>query len=239
MAAYATLTQCIETVPKFSAAKLIPTTLEYIKRDVIAAAEKFLGKNFPEKTSNAFLLITFDGNTKDEIDVYCDQAADICLSSGANDVYICDTEERRESVWSIRSATLEAIKATSEELDECDVVVPRNKIAEFEKYARLVCDEIDLRVITIGHAGDGNVHVSLCRDHLPEKEWHDKVKNVLNRLYKKAKEFGGQVSGEHGIGHSKIDVLRDFVGEKTYELFKAIKMVFDKKNILNPGKIVK
>ncbi|MBN2062940.1 MAG: FAD-binding oxidoreductase [Deltaproteobacteria bacterium] len=238
LAAYTTLDQCIDTVPKFSAAKLIPTTLEYMQRDVIDAAEEFLGKNFPEKRSNAFLIITFDGNTKDEINACCDQAAEICLSSGANDVYICDTEERKEPVWSVRKATLEAIKATSDGLDECDVVVPRNKVAEFEKYSRLVCEETGIRMTTIGHAGDGNIHVSLCRDQLPEKEWHDKVQKVLGRLYRKAKELGGQVSGEHGIGHAKIDVLREFVGKRTFDLFKALKMAFDEKNILNPGKIV-
>lgn len=239
LASYATLAQCIDTVPKFSAAKLIPTALEYMQRDVIDAAEEFLGKSFPEKDSNAFLIITFDGNTKTEVDTYCDVAAKICLESGANDVYICDTDERKEPVWSVRGATLEAIKATSDELDECDVVVPRNKIAEFEKYARQVCGEVQLRLTTIGHAGDGNVHVSLCRDHMPENRWHEKVKYVLDRLYKRAKELGGQVSGEHGIGHVRIDALRDFLGERTFELFKAIKRAFDEKNILNPGKIIR
>ena len=239
LAAYTTLSQCIDTVPEFAAAKLIPTALEYMQRDVINAAEEFLGKTFPEKTSDAFLIITFDGNTKEEIDAYCDQAAEICLASGANDVYICDTDERKEPVWSVRGATLEAIKATSDELDECDVVVPRNKIAEFEKYSRQVSEEVGLRVTTIGHAGDGNIHVSLCKDYMPEKQWHDKVNHVLSHLYKKAKELGGQVSGEHGIGHAKIDVLREFVGERTFDLYKAIKMAFDEKNILNPGKIVR
>lgn len=61
---------------------------------------------------------------------------------------------------------------------------------------------------------------------------------MLHDLYNKAKEFDGQVSGEHGIGHTKIKALRDSVGEVTYGLFKAVKKAFDEKNILNPGKVV-
>ncbi len=239
LAAFSTLPQCIETVPKFFMAKLIPNALEYLQRDVIDATEQFLGKKFPEKTSDAFLILTFDGNLKSEVEYYSDLAAQICLDSGALDVYICDTDERKESVWSVRGKTLEAIKAATTQLDECDVVVPRNRIAEFEQFARKVCSENRLHITTIGHAGDGNIHVSMLRDDMSEEEWHHATHAALTELYAKSKEMGGQVSGEHGIGHAKVDALRDFVGKRTFRLFQAVKMAFDEKNILNPGKVVK
>lgn len=239
LVAFSSLKECIETVPKYFKARLIPNALEYIQRDVIQYAEEYLGKKFPEKTAEAFLLLTFDGNSKNEVDEYCEEAARISLESGAYDVFICDTDERKESVWSVRGVTLEAIKSTTTQVDECDVVVPRNKIAEFEQYARRVAKETRLRITTIGHAGDGNIHLSICRDSQTDDEWHESTKEFLDKMYEKAKELDGQVSGEHGIGHAKIDTLEKFIGKRTFDLFKAVKLAFDEKNILNPGKVVR
>lgn len=235
---FATMEDCIKTVPKFIKAKLIPVAIEFLQRDVLDAAEKYLSKILPDKSSDYYLILSFDGNSKSEVDTYSEQAAEICLKSGALDVFICDTEERKEAVWSVRKATLEAVKCSTPQTDECDVVVPRNKIAEFITYAKAVSEKYDIRITTIGHAGDGNIHLSICRDDLSEDLWNEKLDLLFKDLYKKSNELGGQVSGEHGIGHIRMDALKDSVGERTFDLFYGIKKVFDPKNILNPGKVI-
>jgi glycolate oxidase len=239
LVAFSSLKECIETVPNYFMARLIPNALEYIQRSVLNYAKEYLGKEFPDKTSEAFLILTFDGNSKNEVEEQCDLAAKVSLDSGAIDVYICDTDERKDAVWSVRRATLEATKASAIELEECDGVVPRNKIAEYEQYARLMSENYNLRITSIGHAGDGNIHLSICRDDQTDEEWTASVNAFMDKMYEKTKELGGQVSGEHGIGHAKVEVLEKFVGERTSRLLKAIKLAFDEKNILNPGKVVR
>lgn len=140
------LDKAIETVPKIIKSKSIPTSIEFMERDVILASEEFLGKKFPDNSADAYLLLTFDGNSKEEIENSYDSVAKICLENGAIDVLIADTDERKESIWSARGAFLEAIKASTTEMDECDVCVPRNKIAEFIKYTYKLQEQFNIRI---------------------------------------------------------------------------------------------
>lgn len=231
------LDKAIETVPKIIKAKSIPTSIEFMERDVILASEEFLGKKFPDNSADAYLLLTFDGNSKEEIEKNYDSVAEICLKNGAIDVLIADTDERKESIWSARGAFLEAIKASTTEMDECDVCVPRNKIAEFIKYTYKLQKEFNIRIKNFGHAGDGNLHIYVLKDNLCEEDWNNKLKAVFNCMYNKAKELDGTVSGEHGIGFAKREYLFSLIGEEQKELMKRIKLAFDPKNILNPGKV--
>ncbi|NLY75560.1 MAG: FAD-binding oxidoreductase [Firmicutes bacterium] len=231
------LEACIDAVPKIIMAKVVPTAIEFMEKEVIEAAEKYLGKHFPDKSANAYLLLTFDGNSAAEVESQMDQAAQICLDDGAVDVFISDTEERQESVWSARGAFLEAIKSSTPSMDECDVVVPRNQVARFVKYVKDLERIHQIRIRSFGHAGDGNLHVYVCKDDLSDAEWKRRLEPVMQAMYDKAGELGGQVSGEHGIGHAKTEFLRKSVGRIQLDLMKRIKLAFDPKNILNPGKV--
>ncbi|NFC71978.1 FAD-binding oxidoreductase [Clostridium botulinum] len=231
------LEMAINTVPKIIKSKAIPTAIEFMQREVILAAEKFLGKKFPDNSSDAYLLLTFDGNTKEDIEKDYEKVAGICLEEGALDVYISDTDERKEAVWSARGAFLEAVKASTTEMDECDVVVPRNKVASFVKYTDELQEQFDVRIRSFGHAGDGNLHVYVLRDNLNKEQWNKKLKDVFECMYKKSVELNGLVSGEHGIGFAKKPYLFEQYGEEYMELMKNIKLAFDPKNILNPGKV--
>ena len=172
-----------------------------------------------------------------EIEKAYEGVANICLESGALDVFISDTEERQEAIWSARGAFLEAIKALTTEMDEVDVVVPRNKVAEFVKFTHEVEELQDIRIKSFGHAGDGNLHIYILRDDLKASEWNDKLNNVMEILYKKSRELNGQVSGEHGIGFAKKSYLNESLPEEAIDIMKGIKLAFDPKNILNPGKV--
>lgn len=231
------LETAIETVPKIIKAKYIPTAIEFMERTVILAAEEYLGKKFPDNTSDAYLLLSFDGNSTKEIEAIYEQVAHICLEAGALDVFISDTEERRVSIWSARGAFLEAIKNSTTEMDECDVVVPRNKVAEFVKFTHELQERFSIRIPSFGHAGDGNLHIYILRDQLGEEEWKRKLHDVMQCMYDRAKELNGKVSGEHGIGYVKKPYLNESAGEEYMALLRNIKLAFDPKNILNPGKV--
>ena len=234
---FPTLEKAIEAVPKIIKAKIIPTGLEFMEREVLLDAESFLGKKFPDNSSDAYLLLSFDGNTKEEIEESYEKAAHVCLDSEAIDVFIADSTERQESIWNARGAFLEAIKASTTLIDECDVVVPRDRIADFVKYSTSLRDKYNIRIKSFGHAGDGNLHIYVLKDDLPESEWEKKLSTVFQCLYDKTRKMGGKVSGEHGIGYAKIPYLRESVKETGLDIFAGIKAAFDPKNILNPGKI--
>ena len=231
------LESAIETVPKIIKSKNIPTAIEFMQRDLIISAEEFLGKKFPDNLSNAYLILSFDGNSKEEVEGYYEKVADICLKEGALDVFISDTEERQESIWSARGAFLEAIKASTSDLDEVDVVVPRNKVAEFVKFTNEVEKKLNVRIRSFGHAGDGNLHIYILKDELSEDEWHKKLNEAMEILYRKQRELNGQVSGEYGIGLAKRLYLNESLNKATMDIMRGIKLAFDPNNILNPGKV--
>lgn len=235
---FKTLEEAIETVPKIIRSKSIPTAVEYMVRDTILSAEEFLGKPFPDKSSDAYLLLSFDGSSKEDIEKAYESVAEVCLESGALDVYISETQERHEAIWSARGAFLEAIKASTTEMDECDVVVPRNKIAEFVKYSNELQKEYNIRIKSFGHAGDGNLHIYVLRDQLDQAEWEKKLSDVFDCMYKRARELNGQVSGEHGIGIAKKEYLKESFNSQQIAIMRGIKAAFDPKNVLNPGKVI-
>ena len=235
---FQSMRDAISTVPKIIRAQVTPVATEYMSQDVILFAEEYLGKKFPTHDSDAYLLLTFDGNTREAVMHDMETIADLCLENDAIDVYMIDTEERSASVWSARSAFLEAIKGSTDQMDECDVVVPRSLVADFILYTHEVAKKTGLRIPSFGHAGDGNLHIYLCRDGLDEKTWEERKDSAFDLMYSRAREIGGLVSGEHGIGLDKRTYLRDALGERQLEIMRGIKNVFDPKGILNPGKVI-
>ena len=234
---YPSLEEAIGTVPKIIRSRIIPQAMEFMERDVILSAEKYLGKQFPHKTAPAYLLLRFDGNSMTELEEVYEVVGNICLAEGAEDVLIADTPERQEGIWDARGAFLEALKAESD-MDEVDVVVPRDKVAVFINYTKVLEVEYGVRIRSFGHAGDGNMHVYILRDDMDKEIWQGKMHKVMELLYAKGKELGGQVSGEHGIGLSKREFLKQDLGDGLITLQRQIKKALDPKHILNPGKVI-
>lgn len=234
---FPTLEQAIRTVPLIIKSKAIPTAIEFMQRETIIDAEEFLGKKFPDNQSDAYLLLKFDGNSTEEIEADFDKVARICLEQGAIDILISDTEERNDSIWKARGAFLEAIKASTTYMDEVDVVVPRNKVNEIVEFSHQLQDKVGVRIKSFGHAGDGNLHAYILKDDLGEEEWNKRLAIAMEEMYKKAQELRGQVSGEHGIGYAKKPYLKESLSPEILEIMSGIKMAFDPKNILNPGKV--
>lgn len=233
------LEKAIEQVPKILQSNTDPTAVEFFSRETIKFSEEFLGKRFPESENLAYILLTFDGTNTEELNAKYKKAADLCLNElGAKDVLIVDTDERKDDVWKARGSFLEAIKSSTTEMDECDVVVPRAEVSNFIKYTYELSKKYNIRIPSFGHAGDGNLHIYICKDDLSQEEWDEKLEKVFNDLYSKAKEVKGLVSGEHGIGYAKKKYLQDILGDTQVALMEGIKRVFDPNNLLNPGKII-
>lgn len=229
--------QAIAAVPELLQLGVDPTAVEFFTRDVIALAEDFLGKRFPKIGTDAALLLTFDGSDAAEVEARSEKAARLCLTLGAPDVFIVDTDERKSAVWSARGAFLEAIKAGAVQMDECDVVVPRANIIPFVERVEQLSRELDMRIPYFGHAGDGNLHIYLCRDGLSKDAFEQKLGQGFAVLYEKAAELGGMVSGEHGIGWAKRGYLEDRLGPLQVALIARVKAAFDSNGILNPHKV--
>ena len=209
-----------------------------MEREVISCAETYLGKQFPDTSADAYLLVRLDGSSAEALRPSIDTVTDLVLGLGAKDVLLADTDERKESIWNARGAFLEAIKGSTPCMDECDVVVPRDKIATFVRKIREISKALDVRIASFGHAGDGNLHVYACQDELAEEQWNEKVETVMDQLYEAARGLGGDVSGEHGIGHAKRGFLQESLGDEQIMLMRGIKAAFDPNGILNPGKVI-
>ena len=237
------LEAAIKTVPQFFLNKLEPQALEFMDIDTVVMIEKFVEKeNFPKVvdgvTCGAYLLTTFDGNSKEALEEICEKCAEVVLECGALDVFVADTPDKIRDAWLARSQALEAIQAATETFDECDVVVPRNKIAEYFNFALSLQDKYKVKITGVGHAGDGNIHVFALRtEGQSYEEFCEQVEPAMDELYRRADEIGGLLSGEHGVGHAKVKYLEEFMGDYKIGLMKKIKEVFDPNAILNPGKV--
>lgn len=235
---FTTLKDALTLVPKIMRLPAVATTIEFMEKEVIQDAQDYLGKDFPNKEFNAYLIVSYSANTPEEMQAMIHDCAELALQEGAEDVFISDTEERQSSIWDARGAFLEAIKNSTTQMDECDVVVDIDKVADFCQFARDLSIQENIRIRSFGHAGDGNLHIYVLKDALPEEEWQRKVARCMDALYAKAAAMKGQVSGEHGIGHAKRDYLKQSLDPEQIELMKRIKAAFDPNGILNPGKVI-
>ncbi|MDO4976212.1 MAG: FAD-linked oxidase C-terminal domain-containing protein [Eubacteriales bacterium] len=233
------LEECADMVPKLVALPATPTAIEFLEQELLEIVERTLDKRLPTTAGDAVLIVMYDTNSKEEMDLAIEAAAESALSNGALDVFVADTPQSQSQVWGVRGAILEGMKADSVSQEECDIVVPRDKIAEYVREARKITDRLGLRVEPCGHCGDGNIHTEILRGpEISDEEWKASTQTAIKELYALAKRLKGQMSGEHGVGNGRIEYLEEFVGPRMIKLYKAVKLAFDEKLILNPGKIV-
>ena len=232
----------ISAVPEIKLAGLDPQSIEFMERDIVDSSAAYLGKRvFPSEVdgreAGAYILVTLDGNEPDEVFQRAEKLVEVADATGAFDVLVIDHAAEKEAVWAARSAFLTVIQEESDLLDEMDVVVPVDSIADFLEYVHAVGVEQGVRIRSFGHAGDGNLHIYCAGNGISLEEFLPKSKRVMDAAYAKCAELHGQVSGEHGIGHAKKEYLRESVGDTAIGLMAGIARVFDPKGILNPGKI--
>jgi glycolate oxidase len=118
-----------------------------------------------------------------------------------------------------------------------DVVVPRAEIPVLLKGIKEIATRQAVRIVSFGHAGDGNVHVNVLKDDLPDDRWETLVPVVAEETYRLTLSLGGTLTGEHGIGATRRRYLPLALDDAQIEVMRGIRAVFDPDHILNPGKI--
>lgn len=207
-----------------------PTAIEFVERKVIELGESYLNLKFPRQYGQAYIILTFDGDSIEEINNNINKVKKI-----TSDVLVLDDPKTIETVWKIRGVLVKAVEAVSEQ-EPVDIVVPINKIADFISYVNEVQEETGVKMISFGHAGDGNVHLCVIRGHRDDETWKKDLHKVMNLIYSKANELGGLPSGEHGIGLTKKPYFIRKDNEINISIMRGIKESLDTRGILNKGK---
>ncbi len=233
------LQTAVETAPRVMIETgLVPAAIELMDQKSIEMSARLLQKKVPyQNEAGSFLLIEVDGSDE-QVEKEYNAIADCCLKYGALEVFVANTPSIKERFWNIRSNISAALKAYYPGNIAEDIVVPPAAIPFLVAEIDRLCSAYNLESVYFGHLGDGNVHVHLLTDEkIPREEWEQATGNLLEKLYKKTRLLGGNLSGEHGIGHKRKKYLHLFIGQTELALMKKIKSAFDPRNILNPGKI--
>ena len=229
---FADVETAIASVPQIKLANLDPQSIEFMERDIVDSSAAFTGNTiFPTvvdgKEAGAYILVTLVGDSEAELTAKMDRLGALAEQRGAYDTLVVWTDGLKKDVWAARSAFLTVIEADTKLLDEMDVVVPVDRIAEFLVYTRATGKAEGITIRSFGHAGDGNLHIYCCANDMELDEFKRRSKAVMDKCYAKCIEFGGQVSGEHAIGHAKKQYLVESAGETAFGLMQAIKQVPD------------
>ncbi|MGQ9492503.1 MAG: FAD-binding oxidoreductase [Anaerolineae bacterium] len=226
-----------DTVSAIIAHRIVPATIEFMERDSILAVEHLLQKEVPYDDAEAHLLIQLDGNRREQVDADMEIVGELCLEHGARDVLVARDRPTRDRLWEARRKIIEALKHESPINHMEDVVVPRSEIPRLLKGVKEIALEHGVRIISFGHAGDGNVHLNVLKDDLPFERWEKIVPLVAAAIYRLALSLGGTITGEHGIGATRRRYLPLALDEAQIEVQRRIRAAFDPNQILNPNKI--
>jgi glycolate oxidase len=226
-----------DTVSDIIAHRILPTTIEFMERDSILAVERLLQREAPFHDAAAHLLIQLDGNIQEAVDAEYEVVSDLCLKHGAQDGLVAQDRPTRERLWEVRRKIIESLKHESPINHMEDVVVPRASISSLLRGIKDIAREHDVRIISFGHAGDGNVHVNVLKDDIPVDRWKALLPPVQEKIYRLAISLGGTITGEHGIGAIRRRYLPLALDDVQIELQRRIRDIFDPNGILNPGKI--
>jgi glycolate oxidase subunit GlcD len=225
------------TVSAIIAQGIIPTAMEFMEQDSLMAVEHLLGRELPFRTAAAFLLFQLDGNHPQALQAEFETVGDLCLEHGAQDVLVAKDANTRDRLWESRRKIIDALTNESPINHMEDVVVPRSQIPALLQGIHQIAASYLVRIISFGHAGDGNVHVNVLKDNLSTGDWERLVPQVAESIYRLTLSLGGMITGEHGIGVTRRPYLTLALGEAQVDVMCRIKSAFDPSNILNPGKI--
>jgi glycolate oxidase len=215
-------------------AGIVPAALEMMDALMIAAVEAAYHFGFP-KDAEAVLIIEIDG-ARVALDRQAERIVGLCHERGARDVRLAADETERALLWKSRKRAFGAVGRLAPNYCTQDGVVPRTKVPEILRTIRAVADEQQLRIANVFHAGDGNIHPILLYDERDPAQ----VGRVLaagRRILEACVALGGSLTGEHGIGVEKMELLPLLFDEADLELMARLRRVFDPERRCNPHKI--
>lgn len=220
-------------VSKIISSKIIPRTMEFMDRDCIEAIENYKPTGLPLDVE-AILLIELDGHPM-TIKKEAEMVLDICRILGGEAV-VAEDSIAREKLWEARRAISPALYHIKPTKINEDIVVPRDKMPLILRELKDLSEKSRIKIISFGHAGDGNIHANIMVD-INNKEEFEKGKEIARKIFEITLKLGGSISGEHGIGTTKSAYLGMEIKEREMQIMKAVKGVFDPKGMMNPGKI--
>lgn len=230
------LQNAIDAVPEILKLKMTPTSIEFMERSILELVEKYLDIEIPYHQYAAYLMITMEGESEDQIYEYFSKVEEICRRHEAIEAMIPGSERAKRKLLDAREKFFHAIKMHSP-MAVIDVVVPRKEIGVFVKRAREISEKYQISIIVYGHAGDGNVHLHPVCLNMDRDEWSEKLPRLMSEIHHIGISLGGAISGEHGIGFDKKGYFHQETDTALLNVMKEIKKAFDPRNILNPGKI--
>lgn len=229
---FADAQRATRAITQIFAAGLVPRTLEFLDRRALDAIRAKTPGRFPEN-AGALLILETDAGTEDRAMEDLERAASVCLDGGALDVLLAQDEAQREKIWEPRRYLSVTLAETAPRKMSEDIVVPRSQIPAMLAEVERISSEQRIRLATYGHAGDGNLHVNVLYDDASK----DRADRAVIAVMTAAIGLGGTISGEHGVGLTKRELIALEQPEPLIALQKQIKAVFDPAGILNPGKI--
>jgi glycolate oxidase len=238
LAPFDSLEKASEAVSAIFRAGITPSAMELMEIESIKLASKLCESTAITITDNlaAHLIIEVDGNDKDVLMKDMEAIAEVLTNFEVGELYFADDAQQKTELWKIRRKANEASVAAGYTIEE-DTVVPRAELPKLIKGVKALAAENGFKVVSYGHAGDGNLHIRINHP-LYKKSFENKViQDILYKIFELVKSLGGTISGEHGIGLIQKSFMPVMFDPITMELMKGIKKVFDPNYILNPGKI--
>ncbi|MBA4391292.1 MAG: glycolate oxidase subunit GlcD [Syntrophus sp. (in: bacteria)] len=233
LALFQEVEEAAEAVSAIIAAKVVPSTIEFMDKASIECSEKASPMGLPEGIGG-LLLIEVDGDSA-SIMPQVEKIRDIVNAKRAIQCNVTEDPKEADKLWQARRALSQALYTVNPVKIAEDVVVPRSRIPTLIHALEAMGKKFDVPILSFGHAGDGNFHVNIMiKDTLEERA---KAEKAVKEIFAEAIRLGGTLSGEHGIGTSKAPYLAMELSPEVLETLKAIKKLFDPNNILNPGKI--
>lgn len=234
LATFGNIRRAGEAVAKIRSSGVEPAKIELIDNWVLRRVEERVPLGLP-LSAEAVLLFELDG-APETVQRESEQVITLCHASGADVVRPAKDAKEADNFWTARRAGFSAIFSNAPTVLAEDVTVPVSRIPDLVDRVNQIGKENDVTIVMIGHAGDGNLHPSVLTDKA-DAGHYARAQKAVDAIFKAALEYGGAISGEHGIGLEKKKYLKDAMSPEEIVLLKQLKNVFDPKGILNPGKI--
>ncbi len=213
---------------------IIPGGMEMMDKPAIVASEDFVHAGYP-MDCEALLIVELDG-PEAEVDYLTDRVRTIAEGLGATSLRISNSDEERALFWAGRKAAFPAVGRLSPDYYCMDGTIPRNKLPLVLRRMTEMSNQYGLRVANVFHAGDGNLHPLIMYDANNPGEL-EKAEEFGADILKLCVEVGGVLTGEHGVGVEKRDLMPEMFTEDDLKQQQRVKCAFDPDHLLNPGKV--
>ncbi len=234
MATFEILEDAGRAISEIMYSGIIPSALEIVDKQSLVAINENTDLGLP--VVEAMLVAETDGYTKEETEFQMKKIIEIFQKNHADSIKHADESGGTAALWAARKSAYGVMARISNNLIVEDLAVPMSKVPEMLRAISDLAKKYDLKIPTVGHAGDGNLHPVVSFDGTNPDEVR-RVEEASLELFEKVIELGGTLTGEHGIGLAKIPFMGMEHDAISMDVMRSIKRVFDPSNILNPGKM--